>query len=150
VNSLKGDLSNATTFNPPLFSLVNTVLLMSAGPTRPLVSSCAYQRAWRGTTPCATVGSSRGPRSTAAESAGAAPLVAANLQVKESVVGPLRREILKGYSQTLFFVSSIFHESSSPKPLKIVLGSFRMFSKIRGGDIRRSRAPTINDTGGAP
>jgi hypothetical protein len=23
-NSLKGDLSNATTFNPPLFSLVNT------------------------------------------------------------------------------------------------------------------------------
>jgi hypothetical protein len=24
VNSLKGDLSNATTFNPPLFSLVNT------------------------------------------------------------------------------------------------------------------------------
>jgi hypothetical protein len=24
VNSLKGDLSNSTTFNPPLFSLVNT------------------------------------------------------------------------------------------------------------------------------
>jgi hypothetical protein len=24
VNSLKGDLSNATTFKPPLFSLVNT------------------------------------------------------------------------------------------------------------------------------
>jgi hypothetical protein len=24
VNSLKGDLSNATTFNPPLFSMVNT------------------------------------------------------------------------------------------------------------------------------
>jgi hypothetical protein len=24
VNSFKGDLSNATTFNPPLFSLVNT------------------------------------------------------------------------------------------------------------------------------
>jgi hypothetical protein len=24
VNSLEGDLSNATTFNPPLFSLVNT------------------------------------------------------------------------------------------------------------------------------
>jgi hypothetical protein len=29
VNSLKGDLLNATTFKPPLFSLVNTFKLLS-------------------------------------------------------------------------------------------------------------------------
>ncbi len=41
-----------------------------------------------------------------------------------------------------------FHESPSPKPLKITLGSFQIFSKIRG-DIRKSRCTTgVNDTGG--
>jgi hypothetical protein len=41
-----------------------------------------------------------------------------------------------------------FHESSSPKPLKITLGSFKFFLKIRG-DILKSRCTTgINDTGG--
>jgi hypothetical protein len=49
-----------------------------------------------------------------------------------------------------------FHESPSPKPLKIKFGSFRIFSKIRG-DIRKSRCTTsvngnfatgINNTGG--
>jgi hypothetical protein len=41
-----------------------------------------------------------------------------------------------------------FHESVSPKPLSIPLGSFRIFSKIRG-DIRSSRFATgVNDTGG--
>ncbi len=31
-----------------------------------------------------------------------------------------------------FFASGFFHESPSPKPLIITLGSFRFFSKIRG------------------
>ncbi len=58
------------------------------------------------------------------------------------------KQIFKGYcSVTRFFASGFFHESSSLKPLKI---NVQMFSKIRGGDIRRSRAPTINDTGGEP
>jgi hypothetical protein len=47
-----------------------------------------------------------------------------------------------------FFASDFFHESSSPKPLKITLRSFQYFSKIRG-DICNSRCTTgINDTGG--
>ncbi len=51
-------------------------------------------------------------------------------------------------SVTRFFASGFFHESVSPKPLSIPLGSFRIFSKIRG-DIRSSRLTTgINDTGG--
>ncbi len=41
-----------------------------------------------------------------------------------------------------------FNESPSPKPLIVTLGSFRIFSKIRG-DIRKSRCTTgVNDTGG--
>ncbi len=49
---------------------------------------------------------------------------------------------------TRFFASGFFHESPSPKPLKITLGSFRIFSKIRE-DIRKSRYNTsINDTSG--
>jgi hypothetical protein len=41
-----------------------------------------------------------------------------------------------------------FHESSSPKPLKITLGSVSIFLKIRG-DIRKSGCIAgINDTGG--
>jgi hypothetical protein len=36
-----------------------------------------------------------------------------------------------------FFASCFFNESPSPKPPKITLGSFRMFSKIRG-DSRKS------------
>ncbi len=35
----------------------------------------------------------------------------------------------------------VFHELSSPKPLKITLGSFQIFSKIRG-DIHKSRRTT--------
>jgi hypothetical protein len=47
-----------------------------------------------------------------------------------------------------FVASGFFHESVSPKPLSILFGPFRIFSKIRG-DIRRSRLTTgINDTGG--
>ncbi len=46
------------------------------------------------------------------------------------------------------FCFMFFHESSSPKPLKITLGSFQFFSKIRG-DIHMSRCTTcINYTGG--
>jgi hypothetical protein len=37
-----------------------------------------------------------------------------------------------------FIASGFFHESSSPKPLKITLSSFLILSKIRG-DIRKSR-----------
>jgi hypothetical protein len=47
-----------------------------------------------------------------------------------------------------FSTSGFFHELVSPKPLSIPLGSFRIFSKIRG-DIRSSRFATgVNDTGG--
>ncbi len=54
---------------------------------------------------------------------------------------------LKGHV-TRFFALSFFYESSSPKPLKITLGSFQIFSKILG-DIRKSRCNTgIKDTGG--
>jgi hypothetical protein len=46
------------------------------------------------------------------------------------------------------FASGIFHESFSHKPLKLSLGSFKMFTKI-SEDIRKSRFTTcINDTGG--
>jgi hypothetical protein len=49
---------------------------------------------------------------------------------------------------TRYFASGFFHESSSPKALKITLGSFNFFQKIRG-DILKSRCTTgINDTGG--
>jgi hypothetical protein len=48
----------------------------------------------------------------------------------------------------------LFHESPSPKPLKITEGSFQTFSKIRE-DIRKSRCTTggkfatgVIDTGG--
>jgi hypothetical protein len=51
-------------------------------------------------------------------------------------------------SATRLFASVFFHESYSPKPLKITLGSFRIFFEILG-DIRKSRYTTgINDTGG--
>jgi hypothetical protein len=51
-------------------------------------------------------------------------------------------------SVTRFFALGFFHESPFPKPLKIALGSFRIFSKIRG-DIRKSRCTTgVVDTGG--
>jgi hypothetical protein len=55
--------------------------------------------------------------------------------------------LLKGQCHEIV-ASGFFHESSSPKPLKIALGSFQIFSKILG-DIRKSRCSTsINDTGG--
>ncbi len=44
-------------------------------------------------------------------------------------------------SVTRFFAVGFFHKSSSPKPLKITLWTFRSFSKIRG-DIRKSRCTT--------
>jgi hypothetical protein len=54
---------------------------------------------------------------------------------------------LKGQRQEIFcfrFFSFIIFPG---KPLKITLGSFRIFSKIHG-DLRRSRCTTgINDTG---
>ncbi len=52
---------------------------------------------------------------------------------------------LKGQCHKIFW-SRVFHESSSPKPLKIALGQFQIFSKIRG-DIRKSRYTIgLNDT----
>jgi hypothetical protein len=50
---------------------------------------------------------------------------------------------------TRFLASDFFNESSSPKPLKIALGTYiDFFSKIRG-DIRKSGCTTgINDTDG--
>jgi hypothetical protein len=51
---------------------------------------------------------------------------------------------LKGFS-----TSGFFHESVSPKPMSIPLGSFRILLKIRG-DIHSSRFDTgVNDTGGS-
>ncbi len=41
------------------------------------------------------------------------------------------------------FCLRFFHESSSPKPLKIMLGSFQIFSKILG-DIRSQVAPLVS------
>ncbi len=54
---------------------------------------------------------------------------------------------LKGQCHKIF-ASDFFHESSSPKPLKIALVSFPIFSKILG-DIRKSWWTTgINDNRG--
>jgi hypothetical protein len=54
--------------------------------------------------------------------------------------------LLKGQCHEIFCFR-FFHESPSPKPLKITLGSFRIFLKIRG-DIRTSRCTTgVNDIG---
>ncbi len=56
--------------------------------------------------------------------------------------------MLKGTVSRDFLLQVFFHESPSPKPLKIKVGSFRIFSKIRG-DIRKSRCTTgVSDTGG--
>ncbi len=53
---------------------------------------------------------------------------------------------LKGQCHKIF-ASGFFHESPSPQPLKITLGSFRIFSKIRE-DIRKSRCTNgVKDTG---
>ncbi len=41
-----------------------------------------------------------------------------------------------------FFALGFLHESSSPKRLKVKLGSLRIFSKIRE-DVRKSRCPTV-------
>ncbi len=59
----------------------------------------------------------------------------------------LKVTYLKGQCHEIFCFR-FFHESPSPKLLIITLGSFRIFSKIRG-DIRKSRCTTsVNDTGG--
>jgi hypothetical protein len=47
-----------------------------------------------------------------------------------------------------FLLQVFFHKSPYPKPLKIALGSFGIFSKIHG-DIGKSKCTTyINDNGG--
>jgi hypothetical protein len=59
----------------------------------------------------------------------------------------MRRCSLKRARITRFFASSFFHKLSSPRPLKITLGSFWIFLKIHR-DIRKSRCTTgISDTG---
>jgi hypothetical protein len=66
------------------------------------------------------------------------------VQVEFPILDPV---ILKGTLSRDFFASGFFHESSSPKPLEVTLGSFRIFLKIRL-DIRNSTCTTgINDTG---
>jgi hypothetical protein len=60
-----------------------------------------------------------------------------NICVRESVA----KICVQRESVTRFFASGFFHESPSLKPMKITLGSFRIFSKIRG-DIRKSRCTT--------
>ncbi len=70
--------------------------------------------------------------------------------VLTSVTAPHHEDnvsFLKGQCHEIFCFR-FFHESPSPKPLIITLGSFQIFSKIRG-DIRKSRCTTsVNDTGG--
>jgi hypothetical protein len=62
----------------------------------------------------------------------------------QSFLSPIVQIGLKGQCYKIFRIR-LFHESSSPNPLKITLGSFRIFSKIRG-DIRKSRCTIrIND-----
>ncbi len=57
--------------------------------------------------------------------------------------------LTKRDSVTRFLTSGVFHESVSPKPLSIPLGSFRIFSKICG-DIHSSKCTTsVVDTGGS-
>jgi len=59
----------------------------------------------------------------------------------------LRHAILKGQCHKIFDFC-FFHESFSPKPLRIPLGPFQIFSKICG-DIRSSGCTTgVVDTGG--
>ncbi len=54
----------------------------------------------------------------------------------------------KRESVTRFLASGFFHRIIFPQAPEITLGSFRIFSKIRG-DIRKSRCTLhINDTGG--
>jgi hypothetical protein len=54
----------------------------------------------------------------------------------------------KGTVSQKFLLQVFFHESPSPKPLKITLGSFRSFSKFLR-DIRKLRFTTgVNDTSG--
>ncbi len=58
--------------------------------------------------------------------------------------------VFKGQCHEIFCFTGFFHATSSPKPLKIILGSFGFLSKI-DGDISESRCTTgINDTNGAP
>jgi hypothetical protein len=60
----------------------------------------------------------------------------------------MEMQLLCALSVTRFFASGFFHDSPSPKPLKITLGSFQIFLKIRG-DIHKSRCTTdVNDTSG--
>ncbi len=59
----------------------------------------------------------------------------------------VKKLVLKGQCHEIFCFW-FFLESVSPKPMIIPLGSFRIFSKVRG-DIRSSRFATgVNDTGG--
>jgi hypothetical protein len=57
---------------------------------------------------------------------------------------------LKGQCREIF-CSRFFHDSSSPKPLKIILGSFQILLKIRG-DVCKSKCNTggkfVNGTAG--
>jgi hypothetical protein len=56
--------------------------------------------------------------------------------------------LLKGTVSRDFLLLVFFLESVSPQPLIIPLGSFQIFSNIRG-DIRSSRFATgVNNTGG--
>ncbi len=67
-------------------------------------------------------------------------------RISSKGIGEAQR--LKGTVSRDFRLLVFFHESVSPKPLSILLGSNRIFSKIRG-DIPSSRFATgVNDTGG--
>jgi hypothetical protein len=70
-----------------------------------------------------------------------------NITAVRSTAGSTRLRVTESLSTfkmdsvTRFFASGFFHESSSPKPMKIKLGSFQTFSKFLG-DICKSRGTT--------
>ncbi len=55
---------------------------------------------------------------------------------------------IKGTVSRDFLLQVFFHESSSPKPLKISLGSLKFFLEIREDICKSMFTTSINDTGG--
>jgi hypothetical protein len=80
-----------------------------------------------------------------------------NLQGTPQGVENCNKETFKGTVSRDFLLQVFFHESPSTKPLIITLGSFRIFSKIRG-DLPpvsttlaanfATNSPCVVDTGG--
>jgi hypothetical protein len=57
---------------------------------------------------------------------------------------------IKRDNVTRFFASGFFHESPSPKPLKITVGSFRIFLKFAEIFASQGAPPAANFATGSP